>query len=181
MTSTFVARDNSRTIDWGMAILAGVIAMVVFAVIEMAFSWAMRGTAPWRPLVIFGTATLNALAPSMPVGGGPRTAAVGALLLLALGALSGVILAYIVARIGVVAAAISGAVFGLAMYAIDLYGIARVLPSLADLRDWMSALAYVIQGALTAGLYKVMTRDDVEPIRVEGVHDLRDLRDVRLV
>ena len=44
----------------------------------------------------------------------------------------------------------------------------------------MSALAYAIQGALTAGLYKVMTHDDVEPVR-EGGHDLRDLRDVRLV
>jgi O-antigen/teichoic acid export membrane protein len=180
MASTFVARGNTPTIDWGMAILAGILAMIVFAIIEMAFSWAMRGTSPLRPLVIFGTVTLNALSPSTPVGGGIRTAAVGAVLLLALGALSGVILGYLVHRLGVVAAAIAGALFGLAMYAVDLYGVAQLFPSLVDLRDWMSALAYGIQGALTAGLYKVMTHEDVEPVR-EGGHDLRDLRDVRLV
>jgi hypothetical protein len=67
------------------------------------------------------------------------------------------------------------------MYAIDMYGVARIFPSLVGLRDWMSALAYVIQGALTAGLYKVMTRDVDEAIPEGTGHDLRDLRNVRLV
>jgi hypothetical protein len=181
MAATFVARANSRTIDWGIAILAGVVAMVVFAVIEMAFSWAMRGASPWQPLVVFGTVTLHALMPSAHVGGGIRTMLVGAALLLALGALSGVILAYIVDRIGVAGAAVAGAIFGLAMYAVDLYGGARLLPALLDLRDWMSALAYVLQGALTAALYKVMARDEATAASADVGHDLRDLRDVRLV
>lgn len=181
MASTFVASTNTRTIDWGMAMLAGVIAMIVFAVIEMAFSWAMRSASPLQPLVVFGTVTLHALMPSPSVGGGIRTAIVGAASLIALGALSGLILAYVVDRASMLTAAIAGAVFGLAMYAVDLYGIARFFPALLDLRDWMSALAYVIQGALTAALYKVMTRDDALPASTEDVHDLRDLRDVRLV
>lgn len=181
MAATFVARANSQTIDWGIAILAGVVAMVVFAVIEMAFSWAMRGASPWQPLVVFGTVTLHALMPSAHVGGGIRTMLVGAALLLALGALSGVILAYIVDRIGVAGAAIAGAIFGLAMYAVDLYGVARLLPALLDLRDWMSALAYVLQGALTAALYKVLARKEAAPVANDTTHDLRDLRDVRLV
>ena len=181
MAATFVARANSQTIDWGIAILAGVVAMVVFAVIEMAFSWAMRGASPWQPLVVFGTVTLHALMPSAHVGGGIRTMLVGAALLLALGALSGVILAYIVDRIGVAGAAIAGAIFGLAMYAVDLYGVARLLPALLDLRDWMSALAYVLQGVLTAALYKVLARKEAAPIADGAAHDLRDLRNVRLV
>jgi len=79
------------------------------------------------------------------------------------------------------AAAVVGAVFGLVMYAVDMYGIARALPILVDLRDWMSALAYVIQGALTAALFTVMTREEPLPASAENAHDLRDLRDVRLV
>jgi hypothetical protein len=51
---------------------------------------------------------------------------VGAALLLVLGALSGIVLAYIVDRIGVASAAIAGAIFGLAMYVVDLYGVARL-------------------------------------------------------
>jgi hypothetical protein len=181
MAATFVARANSQSIDWGMAILAGIVAMVVFTVIEMAFSWAMRGASPWQPLVVFGTVSLHAAMPSAHVGGGIRTMLVGAALLVALGALSGVILAYIVDRIGVLAAAIAGAVFGLAMYAVDLYGIARFFPALLDLRDWMSALAYVIQGALTAALYKVMMREEVPAADIDDERDLRRLRNVPLV
>jgi len=181
MASTFAAPADTRTVDWSYALIAGIIAMIMFAVIEMAFSWAMRGASPMQPLVVFGTATLHALMPSSHVGGGIRTAIVGAALLLALGALSGFLLAYIVDRLGSLAAAVAGAVFGLAMFAVDLYGIARLLPSLLDLRDWMSALAYVIQGALTAALYKVMTREEALPPSAVGAHDLRDLRDVRLV
>jgi len=181
MATTFTARDDTGTVDWGMAILAGIIAMVVFAIIEMAFSWAVRGGAPLSPLVVFGTVTLHALMPSTSVGGGIRTAVVGAVCLLALGALSGVILAYLVDRVGVLAAAIVGVVFGLAMYAIDMYAVARVFPALVQLRDWMSALAYVIQGALTAALYKVMTRNEALPVNADSGHDLRDLHDVRLV
>ncbi len=179
--TTVVAGANSRAIGWGIAVLAGIAAMIVFAIIEMTFSWAMRGTSPWTPLGIFGTATLQAIVPSAAVGGGSRTAAVGAALLVAIGALSGVIVAIIVNRVGTATAAIIGAVFGIAMYAVDMYGVARIFPSLVGLRDWMSALAYVIQGALTAGLYKAMTRDVVEAVAEGTGHDLRDLRNVRLV
>jgi len=180
MASTFVARPNSQALDVGMAILAGIVAMAVFTVIEIAFSWAMRGASPWQPLVVFGTAALHALMPSAHVGGGIRTMLAGAALLIALGALSGVILAYIVDRIGVAGAAIAGAIFGLAMYAVDMYGVARLFPALLDLRDWMSALAYAIQGALAAALYKV-TREEAPAVDVDGGRDLRRLRNVPLV
>jgi ABC-type lipoprotein release transport system permease subunit len=102
-------------------------------------------------------------------------------LLLALGALSGIIVAMLVNRLGTMTAAIVGVAFGLAMYAVDMVGFARAFPSLLDLRDWMSVLAYGIQGAVTAGLYKALTRDDVETVTESTGRDLRDLRDVRLV
>jgi hypothetical protein len=180
MTPNFVAGGNTR-IHWGTAIAAGIVAMIVFAVIETAFSWAVRGTSPWRPLVLFGTVTIHALMPGASAGGGIRTAAAGAALLLALGALSGIIVAMLVNRLGTMTAAIVGVAFGLAMYAVDMVGFARVFPSLIDLRDWMSVLAYAIHGAVTAGLYKALTRDDVETVTESTGRDLRDLRDVRLV
>ena len=181
MATTFVAPANTRTIDWSYAMLAGVVAMVVFGIVEMAFSWASRGASPLAPLAVFGTATLNALMPSAHPGGGVRTAMVGVACLLVLGAISGVILAYLVNTLGMAGAALVGLVFGLAMFALDMYAIARVLPALAALRDWMSALAYVIQGVLAAALYKVMTREDATAAPDEDAHDLRDLRHARLV
>lgn len=175
MATTFVASANTRTVDWSIALIAGIVAMVVFAIIEMAFSWAMRGASALSPLAVFGTATLDVLMPSAHAGGGPKTMAVGAASLLAIGAVSGIVLAYLVDRVGVLGAAIVGVVFGLAMYAIDVYGIARLVPALAALRDWMSAIAYAIQGVLAAVLYKVMTRAEAAPVADDG-YDLRNLR-----
>jgi hypothetical protein len=180
MDRTFVARSNTSAIDWSMAVLAGIVAIVVFAALQIIFALGIRGTGPLHPLVTFGTAALSAIAPSVTPGGGPKTAAVGVALLLALGALSGIVLALVVHRVGVIVAGVVGAVFGIAMYAIDIYGFARLFPVLAELRDWTSALAYVVQGALTAGLYKTLTRDEALIIEDTG-HDLRKLRDVRLV
>jgi hypothetical protein len=180
MDRSFVARSNTSAIDWSMAVLAGIVAMVVFAALQMIFALSIRGTGPLQPLVTFGTATLSVVAPSVTPGGGPKAAAVGVALLLALGALSGIVLALIVYRMGAIVASIVGAVFGIAMYAIDMYGFARIVPALAELRDGMSALAYVVQGALAAGLYKAMTREQLLIIEDTG-HDLRKLRDVRLV
>ena len=177
--ATLVDR-NDRGIAFAPAIVAGIVAMAVFAIVEIAFSWAMRGESPWHPLVVFGTVTLDVFMPGRHAGGGPRTIAIGCALLLVLGALSGVILAYIVDRVGASTAAAAGIVFGLAMFAIDLYALARTFPVLADLRDWMSALAYAIQGALAAGLYKASTHHE-RPLAMPKGPDLRDLRHAPLV
>jgi hypothetical protein len=181
MATSFVASANTRTVDWSYAMLSGIVAMIVFAIVEIAFSWAGRSTSPLAPLAVFGTATLNALMPSLHPGGGVKTAIVGIACLLVLGAVSGIILGYLVHRLGMVGAVLVGLAFGLAMFALDLYAIARVLPALVALRDWMSALAYVIQGVLAAALYKIMTREDAAVVPGEDAHDLRDLRHARLV
>ena len=180
MDPPFVARGNTSAIDWSMAVLAGIVAMVVFVALQIIFALTLRETGPLQPLVTFGTATLSAVAPHVAAGDGFNAAGVGVALLLALGAMSGVVLALLVHRAGAIVAIVVGGVFGIAMYAIDMYGFARFFPVLGGLRDWPSALAYVVQGALAAGLYKAMTRNAVLIIEDTG-HDLRKLRDVRLV
>jgi hypothetical protein len=192
MASTVVARTNTSTIDWGVAILAGMLAMIVFAAIELAFAWTIRGTSAWTPLDILGEITLDVVAPATTVvpgtavAPGLRAATVGGAVLLALGALSGALVASIVHRMETLAAALAGALFGLAMYYVVLYGFARVFPALGELRDWMSVLAYVIQGVLIAGLYKTLVPAD-ERVREERFarrdegYDMRRLRHARLV
>ena len=89
MAANVAVPGNNGAIDWGKAVLSGVVAMVVFALIEMAFSWALRGASPWKPLDIFGAI---ALGQPVTAGADVHTAAttiVGALVLLALGVLSG--------------------------------------------------------------------------------------------
>jgi hypothetical protein len=177
-----VARSNRRTtIEWDRAILAGVIAMTVFAAIEMTFAWAVRGASPWRPLDIFGAIVLGQSASEPVVSHTGATALVGALVLLALGMLSGVIIALLVHRLHAALVLAVGALFGVAMYYVDMYGFARIFPSLALLRGWSSLFAYAVQGGLAAGLYRAMTRSIIEAAPERGVHDMRRMREVPLV
>ena len=61
-----------------------------------------------------------------------------------------------------------------------MHGFARIFPSLGDLRDWMSVLAYAIQGGLTAALYKAMARSLVDIVPEHAGTDMRRLREVPL-
>lgn len=180
MAANVAVRGNNGAIDRGKAVLSGVVAMVVFALIEMAFSWALRGASPWKPLDIFGAI---ALGQPVTAGADVHTAAttiVGALMLLALGALSGAVIALFVRRLRATFAVAAGALFGLAMYYVDMHGFARIFASLGDLRDWMSVLAYAIQGGLTAALYKAMARSLVDIVPEHAGTDMRRLREVPL-
>jgi hypothetical protein len=179
MADNVAVRGGTRPVQWGKGVLAGILSMLVFALVEMAFSWALRGRSPWHPLDIFGAITLGQNASGAVHTG--TTTLVGALALLALGVLAGVIVALLVHRSNPPLALALGALFGLAMYYVDLYGFARIFPSLAELRDWMSAVAYAVQGGLAAGLYKAMSRSMVDVVPEHAGRDMRRMREVQLL
>lgn len=178
MATNVVVRGNR--IDWGKSVVAGVVSMAVFAAIMMAFAWAVRGASPWRPLDIFGAIVLGQAISDGAVAHTVATTLAGALLLLALGVLSGVIVALIVHRMHPAIALVAGAAFGLAIYYVDMHGFARIFEPLTMLRGWSTLVAYAIQGGLAAGLYGAMKRSLVETTPVYAGNDMRRLRDVSL-
>src|ERR1039457_1323780 len=54
-----------------------------------------------------------------------------------------------------------GAVFGLAMYLLNFYAIARYFPWFADLRGWMTMAAHLIFGMTAAIMYRKLERQDL--------------------
>jgi len=180
MAADVVVRGNSRRIDWGRAVVAGIVAMIVFAAIGMAYGALMRGVSPFRPLDVFGAVALGQFGPSADTGHTVATTVVGALVLLALGALSGVIIAFLVQRLARTLALVVGVLFGVAMYYVDLHGFAWIFAPLAQLRGLSSLCAYAIQGGLTAALYVAMTRATIEAEPLPAENDMRRLREVPL-
>ena len=167
-------------IDWGKALVAGMVSMAVFAAILMAFGWTVRGASPWRPLDIVGAIVLGQPTSDSILAHTAATSAAGGLLLLVLGALSGVVVAFLVHRMHAVLALVTGVAFGLAMYTVDMHGLARIFPALEMLRGWSTLIAYAIQGGLAAGLYKAMVRALVETMPEYAGNDMRRLREVSL-
>ncbi len=185
MATHVVARGNTETIQWGAALSAGILAMLAFIALQTAFAWALKGESPWTPLHMIGATVLGPGALAAPNSADSRFVAVAGSILLAIALFSGVILALIVRRLDVTSALVVGALFALAAYYVDVYGLTVRFPWFADWRDWTSVLAYVVQGALTAGLYKAATRSvrDAahEPAVERPARDLRQMRNVPLM
>lgn len=186
MTTHVVARSNTEAINRGAAILAGIVGMLAFIALQMACAWLVKGQSPWTPLHMVGATILGAgaLAPAGAIG--MKLAAVAGTLLLVIAVFSGVVLALVTRRLGMGAAVVVGALFSLAAYYVDVYGLTRVFPWLADWRDWTGVVAYVVQGALTAGMYKAATHAAHESAaRAAAIeapqHDLRRMRSVPLM
>jgi len=183
MATDVVVSRNTRVIDWGPAISASVVAGLVFAVIEMALAWAVKGQSPWAPLHMIGAMGLgpDALAPADTFD--LRIVSVAVAIHMALAVLYGVILALIVQRLNTAAAVVVGALYGLALYLINFYGFTWLYPWFADARDWVSILSHVVQSGLMVGLYKAWAESDLverSDLRRRGdverpSHDLRHL------
>lgn len=149
-----------RMPDWRAAAMAGFAAGVVFLVVELIALWLM-GESPWGPprmvaAIVMGRDVLSQAVP----GAGAVLAALVVHFVLAI--LFGLILAVIMApfsfdsSIGMASAA--GALFGVAVYVIDFYGMTRVFPWFAEARGSLSFLAHVVFGLVAADAYWKLER-----------------------
>jgi len=76
------------------------------------------------------------------------------------------LIAFCLHRWGILVGIVGGAVFGLALYAINYYSVADALSWLAPLRGWIMALSHVIFGAIAGGVYEALERDRFEHVHV---------------
>ena len=74
----------------------------------------------------------------------------------ALSILYAAMLAPIAARLGSVAAWVAGAGFGVALYAVNLYGLTEIFPWFVAARGWIAAVAHVAFGATAVLAYRFL-------------------------
>jgi hypothetical protein len=147
-----------RHIDWRAGVYAGLIAGVVFLILEMAMAWLFMGESPWAPPRMIAAIALGDGV--LPMPDKPATFSVGIVMTamiihFGLAIIYGVIGAAIVANRMDYAAAIGlGALCGLAIYLINFYPIANALfPWFAMARNWISIFAHVMFGAIAGAAY----------------------------
>jgi hypothetical protein len=75
----------------------------------------------------------------------------------ALSAAYGFALAGVIARLTRPTALLAGASFGLALYAINMYGFTAVFPWFEADRDWITIAAHAAFGITAAGVYGTLT------------------------
>lgn len=145
-------------VNWRAAVYAGIIAAIVFALLEMIFVPLLYGGSPWAPLRMIGAIVMgrDVLPPPATFDLGVVTGAVIVHLILAI--IYAFILAWIIAPMGTALAIVVGGVFGLTLYLINFYGFTAVFPWFAEARNTVTVLAHIIFGLVLAWSYKSFAR-----------------------
>lgn len=154
------AAEPSR-LDWKAASWAGVIAGLVFVLVEMMLVWLVQGMSPWGPPRMMAAMVLGPGILPPPADFSAVAMATAMVIHLPLSIAYGLVLGLAVHRLRMGAALLAGAAFGLlAVYAINFYVIAPMAFSwFVEARNWISALSHVVFGMMLAASYVALRKN----------------------
>ena len=146
-------------IDGRSALIAGLFGAAVFVTLELWLA-TIRGEGTWLPMRMVAAIVLGPSVLPPPGGYDPSLAAVAAIIVVPVALFHALVLGAFVRRMSASTALIVGALYGIAIYAIDFYSFVPFFPWLAWYRGPQHILAHVGYGMVTAAAY-------------EGLHALR--------
>ena len=146
--------------DWKAAVWAGLVAGLVFMMVEMLLVWLVQGMSPWGPPRMMAAMVLGRDVLPPPADFSLVAMMTAMLIHFPLSIVYALVLGWAIHRLGMGAALLAGAVFGLlAVYAVNFYLIAPVVfPWFVEARNWIGALSHLIFGMVLAGTYVAMRR-----------------------
>lgn len=153
-------RDNFRqrgAVDWRAAIWAGIIAGIIFMVLEMIMVPVFGGGSPWGPprmIAAIGMGRDVLPSPDTPPTFDFLVLMVAMILHLLLSVIYSVVLAFFIHRLDMGRAAVLGAAFGLALYLINFYAFTALFPWFANARNWITIFTHIVFGLVAAAAYK---------------------------
>ncbi|HJV53323.1 MAG TPA: hypothetical protein VJ652_17790 [Noviherbaspirillum sp.] len=149
-------RWNARAPDWAAAAASGFVAGAVLMVLELLWTTNLMGATPWT---VSHKVAAILMGPQVAQSHDFSIAVVSVALVThyVLGIVFGMILAAIMAPFRFdsspsMAVAI-GAIFGLLLYLLNFYGLARMFPWFMDLRGWPNLIGHLIFGMTAAFMY----------------------------
>ena len=152
---------QSDHMDWKAALWAGLIAGVVFMMMEMILVAVAGGGSPWGPPRMIAAIVMGeqVLPPPATFDAGVFTVAMVVHFVLS------IVLAFIFAwvasrwRMSLGMALLVGAVFGLLVYLINFYPVAAALfPWFAMGRNWITIISHIAFGLVLAWSYLAIAR-----------------------
>lgn len=147
-----------RATDMPAAILAGIVAGLVFLVVEMLLVPMLLGGSAWGPPRMIAAIVLGqeVLPPPATFDGFILMTAVAFHLVLSV--LYAVVFALVARTWSTGMALVAGIVYGLLIYAVNFYGMTAMFPWFAEARNYVSILAHALFGAVLAIVYKARQR-----------------------
>jgi hypothetical protein len=151
-----------KTIDWKAAVWAGIIAGLVFMVLEMLLVQLAGEGNIWGPPRMMAAIVMGREVLPPPATFDAGVLIVAMIVHFVLSLVYAFIFAWIVGRwqMTMPVAAIGGLVFGLVIYAVNFYGFTALFPWFAEARNWITILAHAIFGATMGVVYRPLARKD---------------------
>lgn len=147
--------ETTQSIDWWSSIWAGVIAGLVFAVIQMVLVSSVQRVSPLEPVRLMAAIVMGqeVLVPTS-AGFDAGVLILGLIIHFLWSIALGVLIGWLVHRYEMGVAMMIGGAAGLAAYFLIFFVIApSAFPWFATERDWMTALNYIVFGLVAAGAY----------------------------
>jgi uncharacterized membrane protein YagU involved in acid resistance len=151
-----------KTLDWKAAIWAGIIAGIVFMMLEMLLVQFLQPMSMWAPPRMIAAMAMGQEVLPPPDTFDPTVMMVAMLIHFPLSIIYAFILAWVVSRwnMGLIGAGIAGAVFGLVIYIVNFSGFTAVFPWFAEARGWIAILSHVMFGLVLGLVYEPIERRD---------------------
>jgi hypothetical protein len=160
------------TLNWKAAIWAGIIAGIVFIMLEMVLVAMVGGGSPWGPPRMIAAMVMGKEVLPPPPTFDAMIMAVAMMVHMVLSILLAVVLGWAISkwRMSLVTALIAGTIFGLVVYFVSFYIMTAVFPWFAMARGAISIFAHAMFGLVLGWVYHAIARPDrvTEAARAPG-------------
>ncbi|MCJ8163220.1 hypothetical protein MKJ04_00090 [Pontibacter sp. E15-1] len=143
-----------KAINMKAAVLAGIIAGLIFLVLEMVMVPLFLGGSPWGPPRMIGAIALGKGVLPPPATFDIGVVLVAIVLHMILSIVYAAVIGFLVKGMTLTKALAVGAVIGLVIYFVNFYVMTGIFPWFAMARNWVSAFAHVSFGIGAAWAYK---------------------------
>lgn len=147
--------DTRRVFDLSAAFKAGLIAGLVFMIMEMVLVATVGGGSLWGPPRMIGAIALGKDVLPPPATFDAGVFVVAMIVHFVLAVVLALLFVAIASRLRLSRAAfiLAGAAFGLLVYLINFYGLTAVFPWFEGARSWITLLSHIVFGAVLAWAY----------------------------
>ncbi len=152
-----------QVVDWRAAIWAGIIAGIVFLLVNMILTDAYLGS-PWVIVRLAASILMGTKVLPPPATFDAAIFSVALLVHLPLSIIFASLIAMVLHRWGMIVGILGGALFGLAFYFINFYTFSAIFPWFFPLRGWMMAFSHLAFGALAGGVYEALEVEKFVPV-----------------
>ncbi len=145
--------------EWRVAVIAGLVAGTVFLVLNLLFATLYYQVSAWT---VFRYAASIVMGPGVlppPASFDAATLVVGLGVNYLLALVYAVILAFIIPRWGLIVGIVGGALYGAALYFINLYTLTLLVPWLFAVNSMPLLISHVVFGAVAGGVYELFDVD----------------------